>query len=88
MKFKIGKNTYNRGTAKAFVVTDGYNKSYYIPRSQTEVLDEYVQDGFAELLLIDIKDWVIRRNDIPVFNMTEMALIRGMDDWEWHKSQH
>ena len=87
MKFEIGKNTYNRGTKKAFSVTDSYNRTYYIPRTQTEVLDEYVQDGFHEVLLIEVKDWVIHRNNIPVFNLTEMGLIRGMDDWEWHKGR-
>lgn len=75
MRFIISKSDYNRGTDKSITVSNGRyinGGTYYIPRSQITVIDQY-----ENRLLIDVKDWVINANQIPIFDLTEMQLDRG-----------
>ena len=82
MRFIINRSTYNAGSEKCIALTNDryiHQGTYYIPRSQITVLDECEDD-----LLIDVKDWVIGANNIPIYDLTEMKLDRG--DWETIKT--
>ena len=79
MRFTVIESTYlNQGSAKAFAVHDAHNRTYYIPRSQVSIIDKQEPQTEYDVahLLIEVKDWVIRKNNIPVFNITEMHLDR------------
>ena len=79
MKFRVMENTYKTyGTAKAFAVSDQYNRYYYIPRSQVKVIEVIEPQSKFDMtqLIIEVPDWIIRKNGIPVFTLTEMDLER------------
>ena len=79
MKFIVQESTYiKQGTEKAFAVHDQYNKTYYIPRSQVAVVDTIRPQTKYDMtkLIIEVPNWIIKRNNIPVFNITEMTLDR------------
>ena len=78
MKFIINRSAYNAGTEKSIPVSNGRylnGKTYYITRSQVTVVDQH-----EDKLLIDVKDWVINANQVPIFDLNEMQLDRG--NWE------
>lgn len=66
------------GTAKAHVVHDSYNRTYYIPRSKVRVIEtiEPANEFDIERYIVEIPDWIIRNNFIPVFDMCELVLDR------------
>lgn len=79
MKFTIIESTYNKqGTEKAFACSDQYSNTYWIPRSQVKVIEKIEPETEYDMprLVIDVPDWIIRRNNIPVFTITEMDLVR------------
>ena len=79
MRFIVIESTYNnQGTAKAFSVSDQYNRTYWIPRSQVKIVERTEpRTKFDSVhLTIEVPDWIIRKNGIPVFNVTEMVLDR------------
>lgn len=79
MKFSVLESTYyNQGTEKAFACTDDRLHRYYIPRSQVKIIERIEpEDKYGTIkLIIDVPDWIIRNNLIPVFRITELDLIR------------
>lgn len=79
MLFKVIESTYrSQGTANAFAVTDSNGRTYYIPRSQVNIVERQDPESDYDVahLTIDVKDWVINRNRIPVFKITELSLVR------------
>lgn len=69
---------FKQGTAKAHVIHDQRYKKYYIPRSKVTILEtiEPVNEYDIAHHVIEIPDWIIRNNQIPVFDLCELALDR------------
>ena len=79
MKFDVMEHIYNNnGTTKAFADYDSFGNFYYIPRSQIKIIDriEPKTEFGATHLIIEVPDWIIHNNDIPVFQMTALNVIR------------
>ena len=79
MRFKVYESTYNRhGTEKAFVCSDQYGHDYWIPRSQVKVVERIEPKSEYEVpeLIIDVPNWIIHKNCIPIFTLTELWLVR------------
>lgn len=79
MKFNVIETTYKeQGNAKCFIDTDCYGKNYYIPRSQIKVVER--EEAKSELgvahLVIEVPNWIINKNNIPVFKLTALKLVR------------
>ena len=69
---------FKTGTAKAYVVSDERSTHYYIPKSQVKIIEtiEPESEFGIERHIIEIPDWLIRKNGIPVFKLTELELYR------------
>lgn len=80
MIFRVDKSQYERqGTSKAACIHDVYGARYWIPRSQVKVIDkEKSANPLVQnvTLTVEIADWIIRKNQIPVFKLEELQLIR------------
>ncbi len=79
MRFWVSESTYNmQGSDKAFACHDSHKRTYYIPRSQVKVLErEEVQTAYDTVhILIEVPDWIVRKNRLPVFDFAEMDLDR------------
>ena len=79
MTFKVIESVYTEyGTPKAFCVHDDYGQLYWIPRSQIKVIERIEKSNDLDVsgLVVEIPDWLIKKNSIPVFRLTEMTLIR------------
>ena len=78
MTFQAIESAMRQGTEKALAVHDHCNKVYYIPRSQIKVVEEIepANEYDVKHLIIEVPDWLIRKNSIPTFNITELFLVR------------
>ncbi len=78
MTFQMIESAMRQGSEKALAIHDHLNRTYYIPRSQIKVVEEIEPaNGFdAKHIIIEVPDWLIRKNNIPVFNITELHLGR------------
>lgn len=78
MRFLINEHELGCGSAKALSVSDHNKRTYWIPRSQISVVEtiEKENDYDTTKHIIEVKDWVINKNNIPIFKLTEMQLIR------------
>ncbi len=79
MRFRVIESTFNmQGTAKAFAVSDSHKRTYFIPRSQIKIVERIEAENEFDMahLIIDVPNWIIRNNQIPIFNLTEMFLER------------
>ena len=79
MKFYVYEKTYNgQGSEKAFAVHDQFNRTYWIPRSQIKIEEksEPINEFDEVVLTVEVADWIIRKNGLPIFKLTEMQLVR------------
>ena len=78
MTFQTIESAMRQGTEKALAVHDHHNRVYYIPRSKITVIEEIEPTNAYDVkhLIIEVPDWIIRKNNIPVFNITELFLVR------------
>ena len=80
MLFLTDKDIFEKqGTNNAFLIHDIHGLTYWIPRSQVTIKEEKQSDNPLIkniTLLIDIPDWIIKKNFIPVFNSEELTLYR------------
>ena len=80
MTFLVDEYQYNgQGTAKAFCVHDVYGSRYWIPRSKVKIIDKVQSaDDLTKnaTLTINIPNWIIKNNQIPIFNLDELQLVR------------
>lgn len=77
MRFYINEAIYNeQGTEKAFCDTDDHGFRYYIPRKIVKVISRRRSDNDLIInnieILVDIPDWLIKKNGIPIYRMTAM----------------
>lgn len=77
MEFKIRETALRNGTEKAFMDEDQYHNHYFIPRSLIKI-KERIPGQFEcdTVLLVEIPDWIIRKNCIPIFTLTDLHLVR------------
>lgn len=66
------------GSAKAFCDSDKYGNTHWIPRSMIKIAERIEPNGAHDraTLVVDIPDWLIRKNGIPVFALTNLQLYR------------
>lgn len=79
MKFWVMESAYEKqGSAKAFACHDSRNNVYYIPRSQVKVIEktEPATEYDSVYMLIDVADWIVKKNRLPIFDITELQLER------------
>ena len=78
MTFQMIESAMRQGSEKALAVHDHRNKTYYIPRSKITVTEEIEPTDAYDVkhIIIEVPDWLIRKNNIPVFNITELHLVR------------
>ena len=78
MRFITTDSTFfKQGTAKAYVVYDGRHH-YYIPKSQVKVIETIppASEYDIEHHVLEISDWILRKNNIPIFRLCELELVR------------
>ena len=78
MTFQAIESAMRQGTEKALAVHDHRNRTYYIPRSQIKVVEEIEPTNEYDVkhIIFEVPDWLIRKNNIPAFNITELFLVR------------
>lgn len=78
MIFQAIESAMRQGSEKALAIHDHYNKTYFIPRSQIKVIEEIepVNEFDVKHIIIEVPDWILHKNNVPVFNITELHLVR------------
>lgn len=79
MKFYVIEDTYTKqGTDKAFCDCDEHGRYYWFPRSQVKVLERIEPQSKYDVahLHVEIPDWLIRKNLVPVFRLTALVIDR------------
>lgn len=78
MTFLVDSYNYECGTQKALCIHDVYGSKYWIPRSQIKIIDKKKLNPLIKnyTLTIFVPDWIIYKNDIPIFKLEELELVR------------
>lgn len=79
VRFWTIENTLNeQGSAKAFACHDSHNRVYYIPRKLIDVVERKEPTTKYDVahVLVEIPGWLIRKNGLPVFDLTELQVDR------------
>lgn len=73
-----GSMFFKQGTEKAHAVHGAYGRTYYIPRKLVKVIETIPAENEYDIEhhVVEIPDWIIRKNSIPVFNLDELVLDR------------
>lgn len=78
MKFEtVGSVFFKQGTKKAYAVHDE-RYTYYIPKSQVKVIKKIPAESEYDIdtYIIEIPDWLVNKNGLPIFKLAELALVR------------
>ena len=79
MTFTVEEHVYKAyGTEKAFCASDCYGHVYWFPRSLVKIIrrEEHKKPLIGATLTVDIPDWIIHKNVVPIFKLTELRLVR------------
>lgn len=76
MKFWLSGAAWRHGSEKAIYVTDRYDRGYWIPRKCITIIEEQTNDTGNVNYIVNIADWVLHKNNVPIFDTNEMQLIR------------
>lgn len=69
---------FKQGTEKAHAVHDSKGRTYYIPRKLVKIVEEIEPQSEYDIphFIVDIPDWIVRKNGLPIFEISELALER------------